>query len=232
MTRTLLLRLAGPQQSWGTSAIGDRNTESVPTRSGILGLLAGTLGAERGHWPDWLGGVEAWARVDRPGLIESDFHVVSPPHESLTEARSRHLAIVTGSKTVSKVDHIVLLGSGGKWSPLKTGRLVSQTSHRQYLADAEFIVGITHPDEDSLNDLVAAVQNPVFDTYLGRKSFPPAFPFRLGLRDGAPADVLSTLPSLAEPGELSVHQLTGGRNLRDRFVNPSRISSYIEWKNS
>lgn len=45
---TLLLRLAGPMQSWGyRSRFDSRDTALEPTRSGVIGLLCAALGWER-----------------------------------------------------------------------------------------------------------------------------------------------------------------------------------------
>lgn len=45
---TLLLRLAGPVQSWGIdSKFEVRRTENAPSKSGVTGLLAAALGIQR-----------------------------------------------------------------------------------------------------------------------------------------------------------------------------------------
>jgi CRISPR system Cascade subunit CasD len=44
----LLMRLAGPMQSWGTrSRFGNRDTGLEPSRSGVVGLLCAALGLPR-----------------------------------------------------------------------------------------------------------------------------------------------------------------------------------------
>ena len=44
----LLLRLAGPLQSWGVkSRFTVRATELAPTKSGIIGMLAAAVGRRR-----------------------------------------------------------------------------------------------------------------------------------------------------------------------------------------
>ena len=44
----LLLRLAGPLQSWGErSAFGVRDTSAFPTRSGVIGMFAAAEGRNR-----------------------------------------------------------------------------------------------------------------------------------------------------------------------------------------
>ena len=44
----LLLKLAGPLQSWGSSSrFARRGTEIAPTKSGVIGLLAAAKGMRR-----------------------------------------------------------------------------------------------------------------------------------------------------------------------------------------
>ena len=45
---TLLLRLQGPMQSWGTtSRFDERDTQLEPSKSGVLGLICAALGRDR-----------------------------------------------------------------------------------------------------------------------------------------------------------------------------------------
>ena len=47
-TATLLLRLAGPMQSWGLeSRFDQRDTGREPSKSGVLGLICAALGKPR-----------------------------------------------------------------------------------------------------------------------------------------------------------------------------------------
>lgn len=73
---TLLLRLAGPMQSWGiTSRFDQRDTGKEPSKSGVLGLLAAALGIDRENWDD----LEPFTRLpmgvrhDRPGVLKRDY---------------------------------------------------------------------------------------------------------------------------------------------------------------
>lgn len=48
MNQYLALKLQGVMQAWGGHTYEDlRHTELIPTRSGILGLLAACLGIDR-----------------------------------------------------------------------------------------------------------------------------------------------------------------------------------------
>lgn len=73
---TLLLRLAGPMQSWGTTSRFDqRDTGKEPSRSGVLGLLAAALGIDRENWDDLepLTQLAMGVRHDRPGVLKRDY---------------------------------------------------------------------------------------------------------------------------------------------------------------
>ncbi len=73
----LLLRLAGPMQSWGTqSRFTHRDTDLEPSKSGVIGLLCAAMGKSRGDLPaiKELAGLRMGVRVDRQGTLQRDFH--------------------------------------------------------------------------------------------------------------------------------------------------------------
>ena len=75
---TLLLRLAGPLQSWGTqSRFTSREAGLAPSKSGIIGLLAAARGLRRTDPLEELLSLSFGVRVDQPGRVERDFHTVS-----------------------------------------------------------------------------------------------------------------------------------------------------------
>jgi CRISPR system Cascade subunit CasD len=74
--QTLLLRLAGPMQSWGTTSRFDqRDTGKEPSKSGVLGLLAAALGIDRENWSalEPLTRLAMGVRHDRPGVLKRDY---------------------------------------------------------------------------------------------------------------------------------------------------------------
>ena len=89
---TLLLRLAGAMQSWGTTSRFDqRDTGKEPSKSGVTGLLAAALGIDREYWADlepltWL---TMGVRHDRPGVPKRDYqtaqHIISADHSKIHE---------------------------------------------------------------------------------------------------------------------------------------------------
>lgn len=83
------LRLHGPLQAWGGPAVGDnRPTLGFPTRSGVLGLIAGCLGVLRRDHERLLSlsrGARVHVRVDSPGTrLVDDQTIQDNPNASKT----------------------------------------------------------------------------------------------------------------------------------------------------
>lgn len=73
---TLLLRLAAPMQSWGVSSkFNRRMTNTAPTRSGVIGLLAAAMGIQRNEPLASFLPLKFGVRIDQPGTIQRDFHM-------------------------------------------------------------------------------------------------------------------------------------------------------------
>lgn len=73
----LLLRLAGPMQSWGTqSRFTNRDTDLEPSKSGVIGLLCAAMGKPRDDLLaiKELAGLKMGVRVDRQGTLKRDYH--------------------------------------------------------------------------------------------------------------------------------------------------------------
>lgn len=70
----LLLTLSAPLQSWGASSrFVRRGTESAPTKSGIVGLLAAAQGRRRTDAVEDLAQLRFGVRIDQPGRLVRDF---------------------------------------------------------------------------------------------------------------------------------------------------------------
>jgi len=75
MNSVLVLRLAGPMQSWGVdSRFTRRSTEAFPTKSALVGLLAAAQGRRRSDPIEDLAELRLAVRVDQPGQLLHDFH--------------------------------------------------------------------------------------------------------------------------------------------------------------
>ena len=72
---TLLLRLAAPLQAWGAGAKFDqRETQRLPTKSGVVGLLAAALGRRRWESIEDLEALKMGVRADQAGEMLRDYH--------------------------------------------------------------------------------------------------------------------------------------------------------------
>jgi CRISPR system Cascade subunit CasD len=200
---TLLLRLAGPMQSWGTqSRFSIRDTGMEPSKSGVVGVLCAALGKPRIEPVDGfptlaeLASLRMGVRVDRPGTLRMDYHTAGGTHR------------VGESYGVAHAD-----GS----------RPSAVTSRRYYLADADFLVGL-EGNAGLLRLLDTALARPRWPVFLGRKSFLPSPPICVPdtdpwgprLREGCLEAVLTNYPWL---GELSP---------RRREERPSRLRLVVD----
>jgi len=147
---TLLLRLAGPMQSWGVqSRFTIRDTAREPTKSGVVGLLCAALGRPRQDPVDDLAALRMGVRVDAEGNLAREYQTVGggswPGREEYGVASAANKSLET------------------------------QTTVRYYLAQAVFLVGL-EGDPALLEHLAAALRQPRWQLYLGRKSYVPAEP--------------------------------------------------------
>jgi CRISPR system Cascade subunit CasD len=144
---TLLLKLVGPMQSWGsTSRFDERDTNKEPSKSGVIGLLAAALGIDRENWEQLkpLTQLRMVVRHDRPGIIKREYQTA---------------------------------GCANPYEIIKADGSLSDkgiTSVRYYLADAAFLVGLECDDRQLLESIHSALQNPVWPLSLGRKSYVPS----------------------------------------------------------
>lgn len=168
MSETLYFRLAGPVQSWAGPAITGNfvRTQYFPTHSGLVGLIAGVCGFTRGDWPEWIHNLHFDVRIDQRGHILRDFHTIAV-HDDEMKFRKRLVAAM-GKRPTDKMI---------KLTPDAQG--LTSVVERTYIAGGEFIVRVAPPAEH-LAELTQQLRAPDFSTYLGRKAFPPAFPFFLG----------------------------------------------------
>ncbi|MFF8769413.1 type I-E CRISPR-associated protein Cas5/CasD [Kitasatospora sp. NPDC015120] len=170
----LVLRLAGPLQSWGDrSAFNRRDSRPQPTKSGVVGLLAAATGRPREADITDLVGLRLGVRIDQPGTLLRDYHTVS-------DYRGRPLPQAgVNAKGLQKPT-----------SPAKD----THVTHRYYLQDAVFVAAVQGPAA-LVTALAEAVRRPAFPLALGRRSCVPTQPIVLGaVRDATLEDVLAAEP--------------------------------------
>ena len=88
---TLLLRLKAPQQSWGTdSRYRYRETGWMPSKSGVIGMLAAAQGRPREADITDLLRLKFAVRIDQPGRLLVDYHTARAQGAKNTQLSHRH----------------------------------------------------------------------------------------------------------------------------------------------
>jgi len=90
-------------------------------------------------------------------------------------------------------------------------------SHRDYLADASFTVGLQSSDQQLLKEIAKALSSPSWILFLGRKAFPLTVPPVVD-RDNP-----------VKPGSLEEHLLTGEPNRRVILEAPDGERTQHDW---
>lgn len=162
----LLIRLAGPLQSWGEhSVFTHRDTLRYPTRSGVIGIFAAAEGRPRGEPLGDYDALRLTVRIDRPGTVIRDFHTIGGGYP-------REATVPTAE---------------GKRRTPETATIVT---HRHYLTDAVFTVAVEGP-QDRTCAIAEALDSPHWPIFLGRRSCPPDQPLLLRSGVDDPVEHLS-----------------------------------------
>ncbi len=165
MIAFLVFRLYGPLASWGEIAVGERRSSwGRPSKSAVTGLCGAALGIERADRERQLALARGYGfavRVDAPGVPLRDYHTAQTAPESQL-------------KKLRKADPMPLT----RRSLLASDALETILSQRYYYADALCTAAIWVRDGApySLAEIEAALRQPRYVLYLGRKSCPPALP--------------------------------------------------------
>lgn len=148
-----LLHLQGPMQSSGDTGFGQiRQAGPFPSRASVIGMLAAALGLERGS-------------------------------ERLLDLHQRlrvHIATVQAG-TLGIDYHTVLVAGYEEYDPVRLRRegvagANPVLTDRTYHLDAHFIALVESEDAELVEECRNGLRQPVFTTYLGRRSCPPTTP--------------------------------------------------------
>lgn len=145
--KTILLKLKGPMQSWGTSShFETRNTDYYPSKSAVIGIIAACFGYRRDQGQDQEKAIKALneldfaLRIDQPGMLLRDYHIAKKYQE-------------TGEVEQQYV------------------------TKRYYMEDAVFVVAISHADDERMEKIYEALKHPYFSPFMGRRSCPVPLDF-------------------------------------------------------
>lgn len=175
----LALRLEGPLQSWGfDSQYNRRNTGLTPTKSAIAGMCCAALGLARGSSEE-----KEFLASFRDVRLTA---IAKPRHRYQKELSVRRLPdfhTVGGGYDPNHPDErgSITVSAESGTPRAKNGQSTAVLTHRQYLTDASFGV-LLEGDSSLLGQIAAALENPVWGIWLGRKTCIPTAPVLAGLR--------------------------------------------------
>lgn len=190
----VVLRLASPLQSWSGYRLALNKdsaspSQPVPRKSAVNGIIGAALGSRE---LDVIGEkYDLHIRVERTNPVAEDFQVIGPlpgyvapgSRGRATELAERHEKIATATATA-------------KFPKVRNGgNFLTAISRKDYLSHSEFLVALdTRGRADLADQWLAALREPVFMPYLGRKSCPPSFPYVLGRWNGSVDDLWALTP--------------------------------------
>ncbi|MFH1851677.1 MAG: type I-E CRISPR-associated protein Cas5/CasD [Candidatus Neomarinimicrobiota bacterium] len=151
MKRYLAIKLQGLMQAWGGHTYEDfRHSEVVPTRSGVLGLLAACIGIDRHNitrLENLSASIALAVRVDSKPTRITDFHTVEKARK--VDGTPNDNPVVSRREYLCDAFYTLLV-----WNTLSTGI--------------------------SIDTIAEKVREPVYTPFLGRRSCPLGQPLFIG----------------------------------------------------
>jgi len=202
-TAYLGLVLDGPLQSWGFASRFQRRTTGLhPTKSGVVGLICAAMGLAKGSPEE---------RVTLPALAALKMTSVVIPRAAARFA--------TDELPVRRLeDFHTVLKTRRASGALDRDAVVTP---RQYLLDARFGV-ILKGGCSRLERVAAALQDPVWGIWLGRKSCIPAGPVFVGMYESQDAAWTAIL------GVCGLNQKTPA----ERFTTVTEVEQFADGTDS
>jgi CRISPR system Cascade subunit CasD len=171
-TAYLAMLLDGPLQSWGfASRFQRRTTGMYPTKSGVIGMICAATGLAKGS-------IEEQEVLPRFAALK--MVAIAIPRTSKQDSSPLPVRRLEDYHTIGggydKDTHRQFIPRKASGGPCDDPTV----SRRQYLLDASFGV-ILEGDRDLLEKVAAALQDPRWGVWLGRKSCIPSEPIYRGL---------------------------------------------------
>ena len=154
----LVFQLYGDMASWGDIAVGEqRPILPTPTKSAIIGLIAGSMGIDRENDADHIAlnnSLKIGIQVIKRGGYLTDYHTV----QTATQASLNKKKAYTRKEELASGDLNTILSS------------------RDYWISPYYRIAIQCQDNELLSKILLSLKEPIFTPFLGRKSCPFSFP--------------------------------------------------------
>ena len=197
--KTILLKLKGPMQSWGTSShFETRTTDYYPSKSAVIGIIAASFGYKRDNDEkiQKLNELNFAIRIDQPGVLSKDYHIATKYKVNIDKKYKISVAFDRNYVT-----------------------------SRYYMEDAIFVVAISHADDQWIDSIYHALQNPYFTPFMGRRSCPLPADFIITVTNKDALDALQNLEWQAAKWYKSKHQNYCADIYADKDLNLQGIAT-------
>ena len=176
--------------------------------STLLLKLAGPLQA-------W--GVDSLFEIRRTGREPSKSGVIGLLAAALGRKRDESIDDLASLRFGVRVDKEGQLLHDFHTAKKQNGKKDSYVTHRYYLADATFLVGLESENEAWLEEIQSAILHPAFPLFLGRRSCVPAGPVLVGIRNTGLEEALKKEPWKLSPWMQEKERKKGSTFLRMRI---------------
>lgn len=157
----LLLRLSAPLQSWGTTLkLKDHETDTMPSKSGVIGMVAAAFGRRRDEDISDLRSLRFGVRCDRCGSILCDYHTASVEGEKNTTYVSHRFYLQDACFTAGLEGEREFLEACA--DALRAPVFPPYLGRRSCVPDPGLVVGIY---EDTLENVLKTVETETDDVY-------------------------------------------------------------------
>lgn len=186
--KTVALLLKSPLQAWGIdSRFESRTTFSHPTKSAIAGMVCAAMGIDK-YSPN--------ANAELAKICEAEYAAYA-----VVPADGKGAAKFASTPYLS--DYHTVGGGYSKRNPLHLGFALgfkgdnseAIITKRLYIQDSCFVALLTCPDELA-ERIAAAIKNPKWGVWLGRKACIPSIPVFGGVFDSAEEALKSAIEKL------------------------------------
>lgn len=191
MTKTLLIRLEAPVQTWNnTAGTKERVSNTHPTKSGVIGLLANACGRNFDDDISDLAALHYAVRADRLGHFEPDYHTAGGGHypalpsdwirgigKDKNSTTWRQQTINRPLKNINPDKPVPLAGTIPPGIAANTKQITEI-----FLVEASFTAALTGEDH-FIKHLGNALRAPARALFLGKKANPPSSPLYIGITD-------------------------------------------------
>ena len=112
--RLLIMRLEGPLQSWGERSQWDnRDSALMPTKSGVIGMIACCMGISREdrRLIELHNKLTVAVRADIPGVLGADYHTVTSDRMMNAEGKEQERTIVSSRQYLQDASFLLVISS-------------------------------------------------------------------------------------------------------------------------